>query len=117
VHPICPVQTEGHLYGLIGPSPKRHDLLRDRRFALHTFPSPDVDDEFYVTGRAIRRPDPELTERVRTAFLATGGTSSSDELLFEFDIDHALLATYKKRGEPNNWPPIYTKWHAPRMSG
>ena len=33
------------------------------------------------------------------------------ERLFEFDIQRVLLSTYKKRGEPNNWPPIYQKWH------
>jgi len=113
VHPFCPIQIEGRLYGLIGPSPKQRDLLRDGRFAIHTFPMPDRDDEFYLTGRAIRRDDAPLTECVRKAFLATGGTSSGDEMLFEFDIEHVLLATYKPRGTPNNWPPLYTKWHAP----
>ena len=113
VHPICPVQIEGRLYGLIGPSPKQRDLRRDGRFALHTFPAVDRDDEFYLTGRVIVREDPSLAERVRAAFLATGGTSTGDELLVEFDIEHALLSTYEKRGEPDNWPPQYTKWHAP----
>lgn len=112
VHPICPVLLDGHLYGLIGPSPKLHDLRRDGRYALHTFPSPEVDDEFYLTGRATPLDDPPLTARVRAAFLATGGTSTNDELLFEFHIEHALLATYKKRGEPDSFPPKYTKWHA-----
>lgn len=113
VHPVCPILTDGGLYTLIGTSPKRHDLLRDGRYALHAFPAKDVDDEFYVTGRAVHRDDAQLTDRVRAAFLATGGTSSSDEVLFELHIEHALLSTYKKRGEPNNWPPVYTKWHAP----
>ena len=114
VHPICPILSEGRLYGLIGTSPKQRDLLRDGRYALHTFPSKDVDDEFYVTGRALHRDDAQLAGRVRAAFVATGGTSTNDELLFEFAIEHALLSVYKKRGEPNNWPPRYTKWHAPR---
>ncbi len=112
LHPICPILADGHLYGLIGISPKRGDLLRDGRYALHTFPSPDRDDEFYLTGRTQYLDDAPLAERVRAAFVATGGTSSNDELLFEFHIEHALLSTYKKRGEPDNWPPIYTKWHA-----
>lgn len=112
VHPICPIQTEGGLYGLIGTSPKQRDLLRDGRYALHTFPSPDIDDEFYVTGHAVHLDDASLAGRVRAAFIATGGTSTNDELLFGFHIEHALLSTYKKRGEPNNWPPKYTKWHA-----
>jgi hypothetical protein len=33
-------------------------------------------------------------------------------MLFVFDLEHVMLSTYKKRGESNNWPPIYTKWHA-----
>jgi hypothetical protein len=113
VHPMCPIQTEGRLYALIIPSPKRGDLLRDGRYALHTFPCVDRDDEFYVTGKATHRGDEGLTERVRAAFIATGGHSTGDEMLFELDIEHALLATYKKRGEPDAFPPTYTKWHAP----
>lgn len=112
VHPICPVQIEGRLWGLIGPSPKQGDLLRDGRFALHSFPCPDVDDEFYLTGAALRCDDATQAERVRAAFRSTGGTSSGDEILFEFDLARALLATYKARGEPNNFPPRYDKWHA-----
>jgi len=113
VHPICPILCDGRLYALIAPSPKQSDLIRDGRYALHSFPVPDRDDEFYLTGRAVVRDDGELTVRVRAAFVALGGTSSGDERLFELGIEHALLARYKKRGEPNNWPPVYTKWHAP----
>ena len=113
LHPFCPILMDGGLYGLIADSPKQRDLLRDGRYAIHTFPSPDRDDEFYLTGRAIHRPDAALAAAVRAAFVATGATSTNDELLFEFDLEHVLLATYKQRGEPNNWPPIYTKWHAP----
>jgi len=114
LHPFCPILIESGLYGLIGPSPKQHDLLRDGRYALHSFPVMDRDDEFYLTGKVIHHQDRQLTHKVRASFLACGGTSTEDELLFEFTIEHALLATYKKRGEPNNWPPIYTKWHATR---
>ena len=113
VHPFCPTLSEGRLYGLIAHSPKQGDLLRDGRYAIHSFPVQDRDDEFYLTGRAIHRQDSALAGHVRAAFVATGGTSTNDELLFEFDIEHVLLATYKKRGEPNNWPPLYTKWHSP----
>jgi hypothetical protein len=52
LHPICPTVVDGHLYALIGPSPKRGDLKRDGRYALHTFPPTEVDDEFLVMGRA-----------------------------------------------------------------
>jgi hypothetical protein len=113
VHPFCPILHAGGLYGLIGPSPKQRDLLRDGRYAIHSFPLPDRDDEFYVTGTAAPRDDPSLREAVRATYLATGGGSDGSERLFEFDIEHVLLSTYKKRGEPGNWPPAYEKWHAP----
>jgi hypothetical protein len=112
LHPICPILHEGRLFALIAASPKQADLLRDGRYALHTFPSPDVDDEFYLTGRATHRDDAELAGRVRDTFTATGATSTHDEMLFELDIEHVLLSTYKKRGEPDNFPPLYRKWHA-----
>jgi hypothetical protein len=116
LHPFCPVLFEGSLYGLIAPSPKQRDLFRDSRFAFHTFPSAEADDEFYATGRAVHRPDRE--EAVRAAFLSQPGTiSTSDEACFEFLLERALLAIYKPRAEGNTWPPIYTKWAAGPGSG
>jgi len=109
VHPFCPVIAEGELWGLIGPSPKRHDLLRDGRFAFHSFASPDKDDEFYLTGRAREVRDPAVRAAVLAAYLATGATSSGDELFFAFDLDRALLATY---GTRPSWPPAYRTWRA-----
>ena len=114
VHPFCPILLEPGLYGLIGNSPKQRDLLRDPRCAIHSFPSPDRDDEFYLVARATHREDAELEDRVREAMTSTGATSSGDELLFEFGVERALLAEYKERGEPDNWPPRYTRWSAPR---
>ena len=116
VHPFCPILCEGGLYGLIGPSPKQDDLIRDGRYAIHSFPLPDRDDEFYLSGRAHLRNDGSLEQAVRAAYLATGGGSDGSELLFDFAIERVLLSTYKRRGEPDNWPPIYQKWHASRRS-
>ena len=110
MHPFSPVLWAGRLWGLIGDSPKQRDLARDGRYAIHSFPCPDRDDEFYLTGRATARREDDLVEGVRTTYLATGATSSDDETLFEFDIERVLLATYKKRGEPDNWPPVYRRW-------
>jgi hypothetical protein len=112
LHPFCPVIHDGGLYGLIGPSPKRFDLLRDGRYAIHSFSAADSDDEFYVTGRARRIDDPSLRAAILSTYLSTGATSSGDEIFFEFLIERALLATYKPRGEPQNWPPTYKKWAA-----
>ena len=53
VQPVCPVIANDGLYVFIGNhSPKVHDLLHDGRFALHALPHPEVDDEFYRSGRA-----------------------------------------------------------------
>src|SRR4026209_2944376 len=73
VHPVCPVIANDGLYVFIGNhSPKRNDLLRDGRFALHSFPIPEVDDEFYVTGRAQRVDDAAVRQVVYDAYTATG---------------------------------------------
>src|SRR6266508_2632932 len=53
LHPFCPIVAGGGLWGFIGPSPKRDDLRRDARVAVHSFPPTEVDDEFYVQGRAV----------------------------------------------------------------
>jgi hypothetical protein len=112
VHPFCPVIHDGGLYGLIGPSPKRFDLLRDGRYALHTFPQADGDDEFFVTGTARRIDDPLRRADVLATYRATGSTSSGDEVFFGFDIERALLSIYGPRGDSGYGPPTYTKWRA-----
>jgi hypothetical protein len=113
VHPFCPVMADGGLYGLIIPSPKQDDLVRDGRYAFHTFPSADRDDEFYLTGTARRLDDRALEQHVREAFEATGGHSDSTESLFEFHIERAFLAAYQPRAE-GWWPPAHTTWREPR---
>lgn len=112
IHPVCVNIVGGGLYTLVVSSPKRHDLLRDGRFALHSFSSPAVDDEFFLAGRAIHRESPGLVARIRAAQQATGATTSDDEELFEYHIERALYSRYKPRGESDNWPPQYLKWRA-----
>src|SRR5947209_9062943 len=53
LHPVCPVLSGDHLFVLITPtSPKQHDLRRDGRYALQTFPQPTAgSDESYVAGQ------------------------------------------------------------------
>src|SRR2546428_13398778 len=55
LHPVCPVLSNDRLFVLITPaSPKRHDLRRDGRYALQTFPQPKPGrDEFYLAGKAL----------------------------------------------------------------
>jgi hypothetical protein len=53
IHPVSPVITDEGLYCFIVNSPKRRDLDRDGRYALHAYPPEENDDEAYLTGRAI----------------------------------------------------------------
>ncbi|MFN8506830.1 MAG: pyridoxamine 5'-phosphate oxidase family protein [Dehalococcoidia bacterium] len=103
LHPFCPIQRGDGLYGLIIPGPKRRDLLRDPRVAIHTQGMPDRDDELALTGTARPRDDAVLLRAVEAAFLASGG-HSRDHVLFEFDIESALLVTYGPRGESTSRP-------------
>ncbi len=109
IHPFCAIQVSEGLLGLIGPSPKRRDLIRDGRFSIHAFPQPKSDNEFYLTGTASRVLEPAAIGAARADMVAHGATSSEDDWLFEFDIEHALLSIYESLG---SWPPAYTKWHA-----
>src|SRR5689334_723992 len=63
VHPIAPQFVDDGLYAFITPSLKRDDLLCDGRFALHSYPRPEDEDAFYITGRAVLVSDD--TERAR----------------------------------------------------
>ena len=110
LHPVCVNIVEGGLYTLVVPSPKRQDLLRDGRFALHSFSSPTVDDEFFLAGRVVNHDSPGLVERVRAAQQSSGATTSDTEKLFEYQLERALYSRYKPRGTPDNWPPEYLRW-------
>lgn len=110
LHPFCPIQAAGGLYGLIIPSPKRNDLLRDGRYAVHALSPEEKDDEFYVTGTARQIDDGDVRAEVTASYVATGGRTDDREWLFEFDIERALLAVYRPRTDPNPFPPVYTKW-------
>lgn len=112
IHPVCVNLVGGGLYTLVVPSPKRQDLLRDGRFALHAFASPNADDEFFLAGRAVHQRAPELVAQVRAAQHASGATTSDSEELFEYLLERALYSRYKPRGEPDNWPPRYLRWRA-----
>jgi len=112
LHPICPTVVDGGLYALILPSsPKCADLKRDGRYALHTFPPVDVDDEFLVMGRAQFIDDESQASRVRDDQKARGMTSTNDEALFRFDLDRVMHAKYS--GGHGTWPPTYHIWKEP----
>jgi Pyridoxamine 5'-phosphate oxidase len=109
VHPVCPHIAEGRLWVFVGhASPKRFDLLREPRYALHAFPCHDVDDEFCIAGTAIPLADDAAEARVRAGLPFN---SEPDDRPFELTIDRAMLATY---GPRPSWPPDYTRWSVSR---
>ena len=111
VHPFCPTVAEGGLWAyVLRKSPKCGDLRRDPRFALHAFSPTEVDDEFFVRGRA--EPTEPSTE-LRAAIIAAAvpaTVGADEEQLFQLHIDRVLIATYTHRGQ---WPPKYERWAAP----
>ncbi len=110
VHPFCPIVAEGGLWAFVlRHSPKCADLRRDPRFAIHAFCPTEVDDEFFVRGRAEpAEPTSDLKEAIIAAALpATVG--ADQEQLFQLHLDRVLLATYAHRGQ---WPPSYERWFA-----
>jgi Pyridoxamine 5'-phosphate oxidase len=109
VHPVCPAIVGDGLWVLIGPSPKLGDLRRDGRYALHSFPDAEVDDEFYISGVAVASDDQEQRAEVRAANLSRGATSGDEDALFELLVDRALHSKY---GPRPSWPPEYTRWGA-----
>jgi hypothetical protein len=107
LHPMCPLIAEDGLFAFLIPSPKERDLLRDGRFAMHAFPPEEVDDEFCLTGTATAIAPGSLRDVLAEAHTAK---VALDHRLFEFDIETALLARYRFRGD---WPPTYTRWREP----
>jgi len=114
VHPICPILTDDHLYGLIVPGPKLKDLRRDGRFSLHseTVPPPHQDDAFYVTGLTAEVTDAQTWEQVATQFLAERELESrwpgfETQVLFELLFDRCLLTLTVPR---DGLPAGHTVW-------
>jgi hypothetical protein len=107
VHPVCPIIADGRVFVATPPtSPKRHDLLRDGRYAMHALPG-KRDDEFYVTGRATLVTD----ETVRSLVATTAKHEvRPDDLIFEFDIEHAMTAHWEKVGQPGTYA-VRELWH------
>jgi hypothetical protein len=103
IHPVSVGLVGKGLYAFILQSPKRIDLERDGRYALHTHQDPDAPSEFAVRGRA------QLVEgdSERSA-VAAGWDFAVDETyrLFEFSIEAALLGVRNA----DEWPPRYSSW-------
>lgn len=109
VHPVCPiVAANGRMYVAVpATSPKRHDLRRDGRFALHALPG-ERDDEFYATGRAIIRTEAAAREAAQSA---AGHAIHDADWLFELDLETVMTAYWENRGRPDTYA-VRTLWHA-----
>jgi len=115
VHPMCPLLTDRELYAFIVPSPKRHDLHRDGRYALHSFPAEDNEDAFYLTGRVQGVSDEDTTRALAMQFATERDLSDPPAeiatwQLFAFDIESCLLTQTTGHGDPS---PRHTVWRAP----
>jgi hypothetical protein len=114
LHPFCPVLVDGALVAHIVPSAKRDDLHRDGRYALHSFPCPDNEDAFYLTGQAALVTDEALAAAGAARFLAERDMGSApaefgDGEFFEFRIGRCLLT---RTDGHNDWNPRHTVWRA-----
>jgi hypothetical protein len=117
VHPICPILTDDALFALIIPGPKREDLRRDPRYALHCLTSepPRHDDAFYLAGTVNEVIDAPTWDRVVQQFLAERGMGSpwpgfEAQTLVEFAIERCLLTLTSPE---ESLPSGHTVWHAP----
>ncbi len=117
IHPVSPVLTEAGLYCFIVDSPKRRDLERDGRYALHSYPPEENDDEAYVAGLASPVTDPSVIASLSDALHASPAV---DWRLFELTIDTAMLRHHGPGGAlplamiPRT-PPTTQTWHAPAV--
>jgi hypothetical protein len=115
LHPVCPLIAGDGMYLFLIPSPKRADLLRDGRFALHSFPAPNNEDAFYLTGVAERRDDPAVREVAAAVWFRERSLDApppgfEDEWLFELRLATCLLTRTSGYGDYN---PRHTVWRAP----
>jgi hypothetical protein len=111
MHPVCPVFSEDGLFVLIvAASPKHHDLRRDGRYALQSFPQPKPgSEEFYVAGKAVIVEDP-----IRRAAVLRDAKHMADEseTTFELWIERAMHTTWEHVLTPQ-MRSVHQKWRAP----
>jgi hypothetical protein len=105
---------EARLLAHIIPSLKRDDLDRDPRYALHSFPTPDNEDAFYLTGQARRVTAGELAARAAARFCAEREYPAEPDgfstgVFYEFFLERCLLTRTTGR---DDWHPRHTVWSA-----
>ena len=116
IHPVSPVFAGGGLYCFIVDSPKRRDLERDGRYALHAYPPEDNDDEAALTGHALPVRDPRTISELAGTLHASPDV---DWRLFELTVETAMLRRHGPAGAlplaATPFVPAYARtWRAPR---
>jgi hypothetical protein len=114
LHPMCPLLADDRLFAFIVPSPKRDDLHRDGRYAMHSFPLDTNEDAFYLTGQAQHVIEPQLRARLGRQFADERSEFSlpppgDDQHLFEFLVSTAMLTRTTGHGDPS---PQHARWRA-----
>lgn len=115
LHPVCPILTGDSVFAFIVPSPKQQDLLRDGRYALHSFPRPDNEDAFYFTGTAHLVPAKSVRKLLSRQFIEERSQfpvmpPADEDGLFEFTLEGCLLTRTTGHGDPS---PIHMVWRPP----
>jgi hypothetical protein len=87
LHPVSPAVVDGGLYCFLLDTPKRRDLERDDRYALHTFPAEETEDESGLRGRATLITQPSRIRRVATELRAE---PRLDWWLYELSVETAF---------------------------
>jgi len=119
VHPVCPVISDAGLHLLIVAGPKRQDLRRDGRYALHSeaCPPPRQDDGFALAGYAREVTDAAVRQVVRARVRAERDgqvwPSFDDDVVFELGIERALLTLRKAGGPFPAGPTIWKEGNEP----
>ena len=106
VHPMCPILDGESLHAFIVNGPKQRDLVRDGRYALHSFPCPDNEDAFYVTGYARLVDDGSVRQRLSDVFVSERASlgvppPGASELLFELTVESCMLTRTTGHGDPS----------------
>jgi hypothetical protein len=109
LHPVRPIVGEGHCFVFIDvTSPKRRDLIRDSRYALHggVSESNGLSPEIMISGRA----EVVVDSNIRTLAVEIWGDPVPEQyVLFEYFIEYALITEYTEARKP-----IRRRWRADR---
>jgi hypothetical protein len=107
VHPVSPFIGGGHLLLHMEPaSPKKSDLLRDPRFALHCSVADNSggSGEFLVRGRGQLISDPALLGLAFKRAIEIGLEPKERYIVFALNIEEAMSTAYDDDG------PLRQKW-------